>query len=76
MGSKVLKDAFDRIFPPQILQKHLEECQVSMQLLRKEIKLTAKELRQMYDRASCVGLLRTVCQITYLFILLYLLIYY
>ena len=78
MGSEALRDAFDRIIPPQDLQKHLKEYQVRdrLQSLRKQRILTSKQWGQLYpDRASSVSskhfdptllmvLLRTVCQLT------------
>ena len=78
MGSDVLRDAFDRIIPPQTLQKHLKKYQVHdrLQSLRKQRILTSKQWGQLYpDGASTVSskhfdptllmvLLRTVCQLT------------
>ena len=78
VGSEVLRETFDRIIPPQDLQKHLKEYQVHdrLQSLRKQRILTPKQWGQLYpDRASSVSskhfdptllmvLLRTVCQLT------------
>ena len=78
VGSEVLRDAFDRIIPPQNLRKHLKEYQVHdrLQSLRKQRILTSKEWGQLYpDRSSSVSskhfgptllmvLLRTVCDLT------------
>ena len=78
MGSEVLRDTFDRIIPPQNLQKHLKKCKVhdTLQSLRKQRILTSKQWGQLYpDPASSVSskyfdptllmvLLRTVCQLT------------
>ena len=78
VGSEVLRETFDRIIPPQNLQKHLKEYQVHdrLQSLRKQRILTSKQWGQLYpDRASLVSskhfdatllmvLLRTVCQLT------------
>ena len=77
MGSEVLRDTFDRIIPPQDLQKHLKEYQVHdrLQSLRKQRILSSKQWDQLYpDHASSVSskhfdptllmvLLRTVCQL-------------
>lgn len=78
MGSGALREAFDRIIPPQNLQKHLKGYQVhdTLQSLRKQRILTSKHWGQLYpDLASSVSskdfdptllmvLLRTVCELT------------
>ena len=78
MGSDVLRDTFDRIIPPQNLQKHLKNYQVHdrLQSLRRKRILTPKQWDQLYpDRASSESskyfdptllmvLLRTFCQFT------------
>ena len=78
MGSGVLREAFDRIIPPQSLQKHLKDYENhdTLRSLRKQRILTSKQWGQLYpDRASAVSskdfdptllmvLLRTVCELT------------
>jgi len=78
VGSKVLRETFDRIIPPQSLQKHLKDYQNHdiLQSLRKQRILTSKQWGQLYpDLASSVSsedfdptlvmlLLRTVCALT------------
>jgi len=78
LGSGVLRETFDRIIPPQNLQKLLKDYQNhdTLQSLRKQRILTAKQWGQLYpDRASSVSsehfdptllmvLLRTVCKLT------------
>ena len=78
MVSDTLRDTFDRIIPPQNLQKHLKKYPVHdrLQSLRKQRILTSKQWIQLYpDPASSVSskhfdptllmvLLRTVCQLT------------
>ena len=73
VGSEVLRDSFDRIIPPQNLQKYLKEYKVHDQSLRKQRILTSKQWSQLYpDRSSSVSskhfdptllvvLLRTLC---------------
>ena len=78
MGSGVLRETFDRIIPPQNLQKHLKDYQnhQTLRSLRKQRILTSKQWGQLYpDRPSSVSsehfdltllmvLLRTVCELT------------
>ncbi|KAL9975269.1 hypothetical protein ACROYT_G012415 [Oculina patagonica] len=78
MGSRVLKETFDRIIPPQNLQKHLKGFRVheTLQSLRKQGILSSKQWGQLYPaHASSVSskdfdptllmvLLRTVCELT------------
>ena len=78
MGSGVLRETFDRIIPPQNLQKHLKDVQVhdTLQSLRKQRIFTSKHWGQLYPyRASSVSsehfdptllmvLLRRVCELT------------
>ena len=78
LGSGVLRETFDRIIPPQNLQKHLKDYQShdTLRSLRKQRVLTSKQWGQLYpDCASPVSskdfdptllmvLLRTVCKLT------------
>jgi len=78
VGSEVLRETFDRIIPPQSLQKHLKDYQNHdiLRSLRKKRILTSKQWAHLYpDRASSVSsehfdptllmvLLRTVCALT------------
>jgi len=78
VGSGVLRETFDRIIPPQNLQKHLKDYQnhQTLRSLRKQRILTSKQWGHLYpDRPSSVSsehfdltllmvLLRTVCELT------------
>ena len=78
VGSGVLRETFDRIIPPQNLQKHLKGYQVhaTLQSLRKHGILNSKQWGQLYpthassvssqnlDASLLMVLLRTVCELT------------
>ncbi len=78
MGSRVLRETFDRIIPPQNLQKHLKDYRihVTLQSLRKQGILNSKQWGQLYpahasqmsskdfDPTLLMVLLRTVCELT------------
>jgi len=78
LGAGVLRETFERIIPPQSLQKHLKDDQNhdTLRLLRKKRILTSKQWGQLYpDHAFSVSskhfdptllmvLLRTVCALT------------
>lgn len=78
MGSRVLRETFDRIVPPQTLRKHLKGYQVHaiLKSLQKQRILTSKQWGQLYpnpassvsskefDSTLLMVLLRAVCELT------------